>query len=151
ALDPTDRGALLALSVIRARTGDTRGAVDLLEKLVAAHPEEREGRLRLGVGLARLSRTGPAEAHLRPLLTAEERWIASLAHQEVARLAVGDGRCEKAAGALRSALERLGDVQKLLLRLALVLVRQERRNAADEVLTRLTGASGGETPRRRFS
>jgi hypothetical protein len=150
-LDPANVAARLCLVLQLAQRGETRPALAALEPLVAAG--HREARARRAVDLLRVGNAREREEAQGDLteLGGGEDWIAALAHQELARHALGANRLGEAEAAARRGLETFPADQKLRLLLAFVEERRRRPDAAralaDEIVSQLEGAS----PRRRFA
>lgn len=126
-LAPAHRAALLTSAALQERTDHLQDAVQLLERLVAHHPDDLEGRLRLGVDLLRSGRAKAAEEALRDLLELRPRgWIDAVAHQELVSLLVDRGRLGEAEQILRAGRERHPDDQTLAVQLVRVLTEQRR-------------------------
>lgn len=154
ALNPTYGPALIGLAALRERQGDRTDAVDVLERLVASDPGNPEGRLRLGVNLARLGRTGAAERVLRSLLAGSPpEWILSIAAEELARLLVGDKRLDAAEEVLRGTIARVANNQRLAISLAWVLDLAGRPSEAVGVLEGVEALAGRrfDSARMRYS
>lgn len=148
--DPDHEAALLGLAAFPEKIGGPYDqAVRHLEHLVAAHPESREGRLRLAVNLRRLShgpsldgarRREQAIAHLQHLLLGDNAdWVTVLAAQELARSLDAAERTEEAISVLRNALARVPDAQKLRIQLAFLYDRNRQPGQARAVLQGLDG------------
>ncbi|MEM1205579.1 MAG: tetratricopeptide repeat protein [Acidobacteriota bacterium] len=155
-LDADDGAALLGLGAVLGKTGRPGEAVKPLARLVARYPDHAEGRLRLGVDLARLGRVDDAEPHLTALLPGEG-WEARLAHQELARIEVGRGRGDRAQGIVRAGLERWPADRPLRYALARLLEQAGDLDAARRELSVAagrsvaTGAPGVEADRTRYN
>ncbi|MEM6454690.1 MAG: VWA domain-containing protein [Acidobacteriota bacterium] len=127
--DSDNEAALLGLAAFHEKHGGPyEHAVDALERLVAAHPESREGQLRLALNLLRLERdVDRARGHLSALHSGTiGDWIEILAAQELARLRAREGDLDGAIALMRHAVERAPDVQKLRIQLAYLLDRAQR-------------------------
>ncbi len=144
ALDGGHAALSLALAANDERRGDYLQAVEELERLVARHPGHAEGRLRLALNRARVGRGDEALRLLGELTAAGvPEWIAELAFQESARLAVLDGQPDTARSVLERALQRWPRHPTLSIQLASLLDHLGRPIAARErlrVLDRATDA-----------
>ena len=104
----------LAVSVLFSaseleRVGDYAVAI---ARIAEQAPDDRsvgaEGRLRLGVNLARVGSKRAAEQRLQECLAPDRpRWVRTVAYQELAVLLTEQGRLEEAARWLEQALQRL--------------------------------------------
>jgi len=151
--DAGDEIVLLELATDAERLGNRAEALNHLDALLLAHPDQREARLRRGLDLARLGRKAEAEEALRGLIADEtEGWRLRLAYQELARLLKTD---EPAAAVktLLEGLERLPGDEKLTLLLAAIRERTVGPAAAREVLAGLKpeGSEGGGAARNRYN
>jgi Flp pilus assembly protein TadD len=136
AFDESDGTALLCLAVDAERQGRYAEASGFLEHLLRVQPGSAEARLRLAVNQARLGKTQEARKLLREVSTRNvaEPWQVAVAGQELARLLLADGDLDGAEAAIREALQRLPDDDKLALELALVRdLRKDPRGARDAV------------------
>ncbi|HEV7517483.1 MAG TPA: hypothetical protein VGR07_14375 [Thermoanaerobaculia bacterium] len=154
--DAGNEAALLTLAVESARRGDARGAAGFLERLLRHHPASLEGRLRLGLARARLDETGRARQLLGEVIAAdppaEERWMLSLAYQELARLQLAGKDAGTAARTVEDGLKRLPGDEELLLEQAALLDRAGEHGRARELLDGIQAhADGGSTPRHRYN
>jgi tetratricopeptide (TPR) repeat protein len=151
---PASAPALLGLGALHERTGSPDEAVDYLEKLYRAHPDNLEGRLRLAVNQMRIEKDKAAEELLRGLLApSSPLWIQTLAYQELGRLLAGSGRGEEAEVLLRKGVAQIPGNQRLQVLLAHTLDQILRPQEAGKVIDRLeTHASQQSTsPRYRYS
>ena len=106
-----DLETLFGLATSLSKFGEAKEAADLYERVLEARPEHHEARLRRGVMLQR-------EGGGRDLRKARENftqladdetvpeWIASLAAQQLVRMALDSGRLDAAARRLDTALTR---------------------------------------------
>ncbi len=137
-----DGAALLGLATLYEKRGLFAQAVPVFERLVAERPEDAEGALRLALNRARTGQAAAAEESLGELASRPESdWIALLAHQELARLLIDDGRQSRAADVLRRALVRWPGHPTLQLHLAWVLDAQGASEASLELLEELGSLS----------
>lgn len=121
---PTNVTAHLGVAAIHERHGDYKLAIRHLERLISIDPECDEGRLRLGVNLARAGRLDESAATLRPLLSVERpSWVVSVAYEEAARVEVERGDLEAAHAMLVEAVERFPHDTTLPIQLAYVADR----------------------------
>jgi len=153
-LRKNDQGALLSLAVYYEKIGDYAQAVRFLERLVEAHPQSPEGWLRLGINLGRRGKEAEAEEWLRRAAGPEApAWVRSLAFQERARAALGEGHPEEAERLLSAGADAVPGDQHLLLQLVHVLDRQGKQAAARAVLEGLEPVPPGleDSPRYRYN
>ncbi len=142
---------LLGVAAVREKMGRFREAAETLEVLLRHDPEHAEARLRLAVNLIRTSREERAAVLLEELARlAEPDWIARLAHQEGARLALARGDPEAAAELLTSALERWPGSGAPTILKAWMLDLSGRRAEADALLEGLDRNGSGESETERF-
>lgn len=155
--DPVHPSALLGLAAIpEKRGGPYTDAVRYLERLVRAHPDNREARLRLAINLRRAGTNLEtalgdhyARKHLRRLLaTPEADWIYVLAVQEMARSLTHEDRAEEAVELLDEAVARVPENQKLKILHAFCLERSGRRTEAQRVLLAVEPDRTGLDPAR---
>ncbi len=149
-LDPSNVSALLGLAAYyEKRGGPYDKAVDHLRQLIAAHPEHREGRLRLAVNLFRLGREDEARTLLTQLAAeGPADWIFSLAAQELARDHARQQRLAEAIAILEKALEERPQDQKLFIQLTYLYDRNHEPYKADQLAERLNRAlKAGEVVR----
>jgi predicted Zn-dependent protease len=154
--DEGNEAALLALAVDTGRRGDARGAAGFLDRLLRRHPESLEGRLRLGLARARLGDGTKARQLLAEVVTAEppadDRWLLSLAYQELARLQLDANDRRAAAATLEAGRQRLPGDAELLLEQAALLDRSGEHGRAREILAGIEPrADAGSTPRHRYN
>ena len=123
-LDPEFLPAMLCLGFSFERASEYFEASMAYQRLVDAHPDFDEGRLRLAVNLIRTGRDG-AGARLLSGLTEDgaQTWVEIVAAQELVRLLVQQGQLQEAEGRARAALERTPQDQRLWILLASILVR----------------------------
>ncbi len=150
--DADQVAALGLLAYLYEYRGSYKEAADLLRRLVEIDPGDGEARLRLAINLVRLGES-EAGALLAESLGAEEPWVAILAHQELARMHMAQGRATQAVALLEEARERWPESQRLHLQLAAALDRSGRPAVAARVLAELDPGRGREapTPRLRYS
>jgi len=149
-LQKGNEASLLGLAAYyEKRGGPYEIALGYLERLYKAHPDNREGRLRLAVNLLRLERDDEGSEHLAALLEGGEAdWITRLAAQELAREHSRDGRFDAAIAVLRAALEKSGTDQKLQIQLAYMLDRESEPSASRRLIEEVTGAEPAGPPAR---
>ncbi len=153
ALDGRNEAVGLFLAASAERDGDYPRAVDVLERLVQAHPESAEARLRLGINLDRVGKTAQAREILQRL-TSESvpEWVKTVAFQELVRIQLREGWQDRAVALLRQAVARLPNQTQLAVQLAYLLERQGSVSAAREILAgvkpRPQAADG--SPRHRY-
>ncbi len=155
--DPVHASALLGLAAYpEKRGGPYEEAVGYLERLVRAHPGNREGRLRLAINLMRSgigtesdALRARAERRLERLVQAPEAdWIYVLAVQELVRLLTTDDDIESAITLLEVATERVPENQKLKIMHAYCLDRVGRRTEAQRVMVSIEPDRTGMEPAR---
>ncbi len=123
-LHPANTTAHLGVAAIHERHGDYRLAIQHLEQLMAVNPQCHEGRLRLGVNLARAARLDESADILQPLLKEEEpAWIVSVAYEEAAKVEVDRGDLQSAYNMLLEAVGRFPNDTTLPIQLAYVADR----------------------------
>ncbi len=152
-LDPEHEAPLIGLATIREPYGDHDSAAELLERFLAARPNDPQARLRLAINLRRLGKTERALALLRESVSVPETdWITALAYQELANLHLAGERHGEARAVLEEGLTRHPEVQRLYLQLAALLDRMALAGEAREVLARLDPRAGSseESPRLRY-
>ncbi|HVG06701.1 MAG TPA: tetratricopeptide repeat protein [Thermoanaerobaculia bacterium] len=153
ALDGRNEAVGLFLAASAERDGDYPRAADVLERLVQAHPDSAEGRLRLGVNLDRVGKAAQARETLQRLISEPvPEWVKTVAFQEMVRLQLQDGRQDRAVALLRQAVARLPNQTQLAVQLAYLLERQGSASAAREILARVKPrpqATDG-SPRHRY-
>jgi len=155
-LDPESEVAGLLLGALDEREGRYGEAVAVLRPVVQAHPESGEARLRLAVNLRRVGKTTDARAHLvectRPR---HDRWVRSVAYDELARLALDGERWREAAAVLEEAEAALGPSQSVVVQLAYVLDRLQvplrARRLAATLPDRVEAGSRPESDRFRYT
>jgi len=154
--DPGNEAALLTFAVENGRRGEARAAAEFLERLLHHHPKSVEGHLRLGLARARLGDASRARQQLAEVVAAEppaeDRWMLSLAYQELARLQLSGGDAKAAAKTVEDGLKRLPGDAELLLEQAALLDRAGEHGRAREVLDSIQArADGDSTPRHRYN
>jgi Tfp pilus assembly protein PilF len=153
ALDGRNEAVGLFLAASAERDGDYPRAVDILERLVQAHPDSAEARLRLGVNLDRIGKTARAREILQRLISEPvPEWVKTVAFQEMVRLQLQDGRQDRAVTLLRQAVARLPNQTQLAVQLAYLLERQGSAAAAREILAGVkpTPQATDGSPRHRY-
>lgn len=148
---PNHAASLLGLAAFREKLGGPYDdVIGHLGRLVKAHPDDREARLRLAVNQLRFARQGPgleagrlrkqARGHLATLVESPiNDWVFVLAAQELARtLSRRDGLSD-AIGVLERASARMPEMQKLRLQLAFLYDRAQRPEAAQALLAEMRG------------
>ena len=135
ALDGRNEAVGLFLAASAERDGDYPRAVEVLERLIQAHPDSAEARLRLGINLDRTGKSAQAREILQRL-TSETvpEWVKTVAFQELVRLQLREGRQDRAVALLRQAVARLPSQTQLAVQLAYLLERQGSASAAREIL-----------------
>jgi tetratricopeptide (TPR) repeat protein len=153
-LHPANITAHLGVAAIHERHGDYRLAIQHLEQLLALDSGCNEGRLRLGVNLARAARLDESADILRPLLKEEEpAWIVLVAYEEAAKVEIDRGDIQSAYNMLLEAVGRFPQDATLPIQLAYVADRAgatpEETDLA-EALRRSTGQASS-SPRYVYS
>ena len=153
-LDPGNEASLLGIVAHFEKRGTEPKVVkDQLGRLLKAHPEHREGRLRMAVNLRRLERFDEATVLFAALLAEPaDDWIFRLAAQESARVELLQGHLAAAIEILEDALKQVPDDQKL--RIQLAFCHDKNRDSRDarrqaEAATAATPAT--EAPRGRYN
>ena len=122
--NPSNVTAYLGVAAIHERHGEYELAIRHFERLIEVDPGCHEGRLRLGVNLARAGRLDESADTLRPLLHADAPdWVASVAYEEAARVEVERGDLQSAYDLLLQAVERFPQDTTLPIQLAYVADR----------------------------
>lgn len=125
--DDTNEAALLGLGASFEKYSEYPEAVSYFERLVAAQPQNGEGRLRLGINQRRLGRKAKARKQLEWVIEGNySRWVQSLAYQELAQMDIQAGDLKQSADLLERGLARFPNEPKFYLQLAYL------RNAAGE-------------------
>jgi hypothetical protein len=143
-LDETNEDALLCRAVDQEREGRYPAEADTLERLLRAHPENGEGRLRLALNRLRLGNAREGRRLLEELVRAppeqEDRIgapVLLLARQELVRHLIDQDELAAAERQAREGLERFprdaGD-EKLLLLLAMIQDLQQDARGARKTL-----------------
>ncbi len=150
-ISPNNPVALLGLSWAHEAHGEYDEAAKLLERLVKADPTHHHARLRLAICQHRL---GYLEAESRAnfeavIEQASERWVRSVAHQELARILVDEENPEGAERLLRAAYAEDPTDQEIVIQLASLIERQGRRAEAADLIGGIVPAAG-DTPSARF-
>ncbi len=154
-LDRDDEAALLCLAIDAERHGHYSEAVSWLERLAKAHPENREGRLRLALNLAKSGHGAEAERRLRAIAEApgESDWVSAIAWQELARALIHDKKLDAADRTVAAGLARLPGDEKLMLERAYLLDLRGEPARAEEVLVHERSpapATSGSSARLRY-
>lgn len=152
--DPQNAAALLGIATVHERSGNYHRAAERLFELLKAHPQHREGRLRMAVNLNRLGETRQAQGLLEELAAEPIRdWVGAVAHQELADLHRGAGRLDRAARVLEAGLELFPEDGRLRTQLAFVLDNQREPKRSLAVIQELAGLEGSvdrPSPRRLY-
>ncbi len=150
--DPSSRAALLALGVITERGGDFGEATRIFERLVEAHPDVAEGRLRLAVNLARSGHERAAEREFRTLLQRQtSSWVDAVAAQEYVLMLLAQQRRDEVQEVLRSATAKLPDDQRLRVLAAYTSDTSGQSLEAVEAILQIPPAEAGTSPRVRYT
>lgn len=157
---------LIVLAAVRTREGDSREARALLDRALAAAPDNREAALRRAIADFAAGEADRAERPLRRLCTEGKEpatdWIALLACQELARIELAAGRFAEAEALLSKSLARWPAEPSLLLAQAFVQRKLGRRAEASALALRTLavgppvaiysgdGRADGDSPRTRY-
>ena len=118
-LAPSHEAPLLGLAKFFETRGKYEEARTYLQRLVEAHNENGEAKLRLAINLDRSGQRSEAKELLQQLLkSASPSWIRSLSYQELARILTEDGELETAASLLEQGGQELPSDFTLLVYLA---------------------------------
>ncbi len=148
--DPKNLAALLGLAISFERYAEYPRAVEVLEKLGAAHPGFGEGSLRLAINLDRLGQRGRCRELLeRALEPGTPDWVRSLAYQKLARIALEVEDLETATRLLEQSLEEIPDQHGTVFLLAHVYDRQRAAKKALALLHSIVAAAGGDDSARK--
>jgi tetratricopeptide (TPR) repeat protein len=149
--NPRNPWALNAMVATLEQRGNYREAVEFAKKLLEVDPDHAEGRLRLGVNLARAKRPEEAIQSFRAVLDLESAdWIQQVAGQEMARALTTQGRTGEAIEVLRRAAERWPEQPSLRIQLAWILDGDKSRKEAATVVESLASDAGHATESARF-
>ncbi len=149
--DPKNEAAALGLATSFERHANYREAIDVLERLVAAHPTYGEGLLRLAVNLRRiglLSRTKDLLSQVTELDAPD--WVRAVASQELARSLMVAGDVKRATELLEASVEELPNQQASRVILAHLYDRQRLPMKALEVLKTETPKADGDSARKIY-
>ncbi|MCP4204832.1 MAG: tetratricopeptide repeat protein, partial [bacterium] len=153
--DDENEAALLGMGASFEKYSEYEEAAKYFERLVAARPESGEGRLRLGINHWRLGRKAKARKQLEQVIMGDhERWVQSLAYQELVQMSLRADDMEPAADLLGRALERFPDEPKLYLQLAYLrnaVGEPWRAQAELDRLSRVREPEVGDSPRYAYS
>lgn len=153
-LVPDDVDTNLALSVLLLRDRRPAAAAVRLDRVIGAHPENREAQLRRALMRDGVSAEGRAARELETLATAKETdWIALVTVQEHARRLLASGGYEKAIAFLHPVLARFPSDSSLRVALAFAAARSGRRAEAQMAVDAALAiqVAPGESARRRFA
>ena len=133
-LEPGHEAALMSLAASREQQGRYRDAAETLGKLAEAHPDNREGRLRLAVNLERLKQSDRALKIYRDLESGGSHdWVELVAIDQSAALYARRASSDEAESILEECIERWPNVPALQVQLAWLLdeANQLRRRERD--------------------
>jgi tetratricopeptide (TPR) repeat protein len=153
-LEPEHEAALMSLAASREQKGRYSDAAETLGQLAEAHPDNREGRLRLAVNLERLKQSDRALEIYRDLETSGHHdWVELVAIDQSAALYARRGLSGEAESILRGAIERWPNIPALQVQLAWLLDESNQLDAASEIVEGLLSTSGStsESPRYRYN
>ena len=132
---PDNPAALIGLAWAHEAHGEYQNAIERLDDLLAADPDHHQARLRWAVCQQRLGEFGAAESAFQLVLNqAEERWIRSVAHQELSRTHRLQGDLSTALAAAEAGLTEYPDDQELIVLAASLNERTGRRTRARDVV-----------------
>lgn len=107
-LAPSHEAPLLGLAKFFETRGEYEEARTYLQRLVEAHDENGEAKLRLAINLDRSGQRSEAKELFQQLLkSAAPSWVRSLTYQELARILTEDGELEPAASLLEQGGQEL--------------------------------------------
>lgn len=152
-LAPDDIDGNIALSVLLLRDRRPAAAAARLDRVLGAHPENREARLRRALMRDGVSGDGRAARELDKLATqGDVDWIALVAAQERVRRLLVAGDYDKSIAFLDRVLERFPADSSLRVARAFAAARSNRRAEANLAVQAALAAEGtpGEGARRRF-
>jgi Flp pilus assembly protein TadD len=133
------------------RVGDAKHTIEILDKVLALHPDHAEAELRLGVNLRRTGRDGAAREHLTACTAAgRPQWIRAVAWQELASMLLADGHVKEAVRMLREATTAIPDDPQLQVLLAATLDRTRQHRDALAVVNSVVDNPAGATPSARL-
>ncbi len=151
--DPNDAAALLGIATVHERSGNYHRAAERLLQLLKVEPNNREGRLRMAVNLARLGSTHDARRLFEGLI-AEHRddWETVVAYEQLGTLHREAGRMGQAESVLQEGLERYPESECLRTELAFVLDVEKEPKRSLAVILKLPDGAGqrGPSARRRY-
>jgi hypothetical protein len=153
-LTPDDTDANIALAVLLLRDRRQPAAETRLDRVLAAHPDHREARLRRALLRDGFSANGRAARELEKLATGGEiDWIALVAAQERVRRFLVAGDYDKSIAFLARVLERFPGDSSLRVALAFASARSSRRAEANLAVQGAleVRVAPGEGARRRFA
>jgi predicted Zn-dependent protease len=151
-LDPGYRAALLSLGFSYEQNGAYYEAGMTYRRLVEAHSDDAEGRLRLAVNLIRVGNDDEGLEILRSLLGEDVLpWVKTIAAQELVRSLLETRKNEEAERAVRAALVQMPQDQRLWILLAGILEQSNRYDEAVEAVSNLPSATRGVSPRARYA
>jgi len=143
-IDPRHRLAMLRVAISLERGFRYAEAVDLLRRMVAAHPDDMQGHLRLGVNLRRIGQIEDARRELSNVLSSNApSWMRELACGELAGLEHDGGRRDVAEKILSDGIEKL-QAEQLYLQLAFYLEERNRSREAVQLVNQMPVEEGQE-------
>ncbi len=146
--------ALLGLAALDERNGHPGDAVDTLRRLVDIDPDNAEGRLRLGVDLARIGRRGASSKVLSDLVAGSPPdWVLVVATQELARVQIVESDLNGARQTLTQGISRQPENQRLKIMLAYLEDLTGQSAQAAQTIAGIEDSAGRrfDTPRLRYS
>jgi tetratricopeptide (TPR) repeat protein len=151
ALDEDNVAALMGRADVLERVGDAKHTIEILDQVLALHPDHAEAELRLGVNLRRTGRDGAAREHLTACTAAgRPQWIRAVAWQELASMLLADGHVKEAVRMLREATTAIPDDPQLQVLLAATLDRTRQHRDALAVVNSVVDNPAGATPSARL-
>ncbi len=143
--------ACLGLGVSHEWRGQYEEAVQALEPL-AERVDQAEAQLRLALNLERLGRSARSRPLLESLIVATPDWVALIAIQETARIALAEERYDQASKVLGQALKRWPDHHGLRIQEAYLSDRDGApRRAREQVVSLISTADSASSPRDRYN
>ena len=151
ALDPDNVAALMGRADVLERLGDAKHTIEILDKVLALHPDHAEAELRLGVNLRRTGSDSAARKRLTACTVAgRPEWIRAVAWQELASMLLADGDADDAMRMLREATAAIPADPQLQVMLAATLDRTRHHRDALAVVNSIVDRPAGALPSARL-
>ena len=151
ALDSDNVAALMGRADILERLGDAKHTIEILDKVLALHPDHAEAELRLGVNLRRTGSDSAARKRLTACAAGgRPEWIRAVAWQELASMSLADGNVDDAVRMLREATAAIPADPQLQVLLAATLDRTRHHRDALAVVNSVVDRPAGATPSARL-